>query len=204
MSEEEEEEGRRQRGRRSGGRGTREKEARVDSGVMYVGMTSESVGARPPCEYIEAFGRHYGAIRAACRGETLIYTGNYLCLFPPRESSLLPKLYLERGIFPTFVFNRKETFFDTFLYEMKSIAYIHTILVKNIRIEQSRNGGRNKLGVEKQREWRRGSWRIPGVVVPVDFDEAWTLFILTPRETERERGEGMARYILTRSHVVRR
>lgn len=41
---------------------------------MYVGMTSESVGARPPCEYIEAFGRHYGAIRAVCRGETLIYT----------------------------------------------------------------------------------------------------------------------------------
>lgn len=108
---EEEEEGRRQRGRRSGGRGTREKEARVDSGVMYVGMTSESVGARPPCEYIEAFGRHYGAIRAACRGETLIYTGNYLCLFPPRESSLLPKLYLERGIFPTFLFNRKRDVF---------------------------------------------------------------------------------------------
>lgn len=29
--------------------------------------------ARPSCEYIEAFGRHYGVICAVCHGETLIY-----------------------------------------------------------------------------------------------------------------------------------
>lgn len=129
------------------GEGTREKEARVDSGVMYVGMTSESVGARPPCEYIEAFGRHYGAIRAVCRGETLIYTERQrqlsLPLPPPGGSRIIPFTEIIPRtvgemlcrIFATLPYRRKGdayTLLIAFLYtEMKSFcARVRKILVE--------------------------------------------------------------------------
>lgn len=168
------------------GEGTREKEARVDSGVMYVGMTSESVGARPPCEYIEAFGRHYGAIRAVCRGETLIYTERQrqlsLPLPPPGGSRIIPFTEIiprtVGEIFATFLYRRKGdayTLLIAFLYTKMKSFYPFRACTKNIgrinrrAISISRHDGRNKLGIEQQergkgRSWGRGEFRASSIL----------------------------------------